>query len=98
MQKNVPPTSEPGYSVAVYDSQTGEVLLIHHFGAMPGIELPNSEHLHEMALRHAAHWLKRERGSMQVLKIDASVIERKRVYRVSLPDRRLVENRTAPRK
>jgi len=85
-----PTASEPAYSVAVYDAKTGDVLLIHHFGAMPGIELPQSEQLHEIALSHAARRYKRGPESMQVLKVDVSAIERRRTYRVSLPDQVLV--------
>lgn len=95
---STPPAAEPAYSVVVYDAKTGEVLQIHHFSAMPGIELPASEQLHEMALSHAARRHKREPASMRVLKIDVSAIERKRTYRVSLADRVLVEARPKGRR
>ena len=91
----VAPSADPAYSVAVYDVKTGKVLQIHHFSAMPGVEFPDRERLHAMALALAARRHKRESASMEVLRIDQSTIQRKRSYRVSLPDRRLVEDRAA---
>jgi len=86
-----PRRSEPAYSFVIYDAKMGQVVQVHHFGAMPGVELPSKENLSEMALRHAASRHKRDISSMEILEIDAPAIQPKTTYRVSLSDRTLVE-------
>ena len=93
----VPPNADPAYSVAVYDARTGVILHVHHFSAMPGVALPGPERLESMALALAARRHRREPASMGVLRFEASAMERKRAYRVALPDRRLVEERKRAR-
>lgn len=83
---------EPAFSFAVFEPTAGQIVQIHHFGAMPGAALPAIEELRQIALRHAAAGYKRAEASLQAIEIDARAIKPKTSYRVSLPDRRLVED------
>ncbi len=88
---------EPAHSLVVYDAETGQILRIHHFAAMPGAELPPRAQLHEMTLKQAAAGLGREMAGMKVLDIDAKAMKRKASYRVSTSDGVLVEIPAAAR-
>jgi hypothetical protein len=87
----VPRRPEPAYSLVLYDAKTGQIVQVHHFGAMPGVELPAKDKLREMALRHAAGRHKREVSTMQVLEVGALAMKPKVSYRVSPSNRTLEE-------
>ena len=57
-----PRRSEPAYSFVIYDAKMGQVVQVHHFGAMPGVDnVPSDNHG-----RHVIHTGARNASYLQL--------------------------------
>jgi hypothetical protein len=86
---------EPATTFVVYDRQSGEVVMVHHFSAMPGVPLPEAPELEAIALHHATDGDARNPDGLAAIQVQPGAVEAETEYRVSLPERTLVPLRSA---
>lgn len=79
----------PKHTFVVYDAQTGDVVQVHHFSAMPGANVPPHARLKEIALEQAAKKHNRDAAGLAVLESEAHALQPKTSYKVELVERDL---------
>lgn len=79
----------PKHTFVVYDAQTGDVVQVHHFSAMPGATVPPHARLKEIAIEQAAKKHNRDAGDLAVLESEGHALQPKTFYKVVLAQRQL---------
>jgi hypothetical protein len=74
----------PQRSVVVYDTESGAIIQIHHFSAMPGAELPPHDELRGAALREAARRHGRDANVIAAIAVEPDELRPGIAYRVSV--------------
>jgi hypothetical protein len=83
----------PETTFVVYDRTTGEIVLIHHFSATPGVKLPPPEELEELALSHAATEESRAPSSLAAIQVRLDDLKPQTTYKVSPTNGTLIPQR-----
>jgi hypothetical protein len=84
---------EPRAAVVVYERGTGQILTVHHFSAVPGVELPDDARLAEIALEAAGPY---HAGDCGTLRVDPERLKPGVAYRVTRDGKRLIEAKDVP--
>jgi hypothetical protein len=79
----------PRITRVVYDSESGDIVHVHHVVILPNANGPDEDHLDAEAVSLASQFSKRPGAALQALKVESSEFQEGARYRVNPETRKL---------